>query len=67
MGVLANWATPTAWYSAATANYYAQFWHKHSVGGLAYGFAYDDVSNQRLNNNNWNPGAYGLRYRMAML
>jgi hypothetical protein len=43
---VATWATPTAWYSAAPANYYAQFWHKHSVGGLAYGFAYDDVSNQ---------------------
>jgi beta-galactosidase len=41
-----TWATPSAWYSAAPANYYAQFWHKHSVGGLAYGFAYDDVSNQ---------------------
>ncbi len=42
----ATWATPSAWYSAAPANYYAAFWHRHSVGGLAYGFAYDDVAGQ---------------------
>ncbi|GAB7129168.1 hypothetical protein JCM19000A_36760 [Silvimonas sp. JCM 19000] len=41
-----KWATPSAWYSAAPANFYAKFWHSHSVGGLAYGFAYDDVSDQ---------------------
>ncbi|GGP27911.1 hypothetical protein GCM10010971_37300 [Silvimonas amylolytica] len=41
-----KWSTPSAWYQSAPANYYAQFWHNHSVGGLAYGFAYDDVSNQ---------------------
>ena len=42
----ATWATPSAWYSAAPANYYAAFWHRHSVAGLAYGFAYDDVAGQ---------------------
>jgi hypothetical protein len=41
-----QWATPGSWYSAPPANSYAKFWHDHSVGGLAYGFAYDDVSNQ---------------------
>ena len=41
-----QWATPGSWYSASPANWYAKFWHDHSVGGLAYGFAYDDVSNQ---------------------
>ena len=41
-----KWTTPSAWYQAAPANYYAKFWHAHSVGGLAYGFAYDDVSDQ---------------------
>lgn len=40
------WATPAAWYAAAPANFYADFWHRHSIGGLAYGFAYDDVSEQ---------------------
>ncbi|MBF0441461.1 MAG: hypothetical protein HQK54_06120, partial [Oligoflexales bacterium] len=25
------------------ANSYAKFWHDHSIGALAYGFAYDDV------------------------
>ena len=40
------WAVPNAWYLAAPSNYYARFWHHHSLGGLAYGFAYDDVSDQ---------------------
>ncbi len=40
------WAAPSAWYLTSPANYYVKFWHTHSVGGLAYGFAYDDVSNQ---------------------
>ena len=38
----AQWANPSDYYLAAPANYYAQFWHNHSVGGLAYGFPYDD-------------------------
>jgi beta-galactosidase len=40
------WTQPSDYYQAAPANYYAQFWHRHSVAGLAYGFAYDDVNNQ---------------------
>jgi len=40
------WAVPSAWYLGAPANYYAKFWHTHGVSGLAYGFAYDDVSSQ---------------------
>jgi hypothetical protein len=35
---------PADFYLAAPANYYAQFWHNHSIGGLAYGFPYDDAS-----------------------
>jgi beta-glucanase (GH16 family) len=41
---LAN--TPAAFYQTSPANYYAQFWHTHSLNSLAYGFCYDDVSNQ---------------------
>ena len=41
-----TWATPSSYYSSAPANYYAAFWHQHSVNGLAYGFAYDDVNGQ---------------------
>lgn len=26
-----------------TFNHYAAFWHRHGLGGLAYGFPYDDV------------------------
>ena len=42
-----SWSEPANYYQSAPANYYAQFWHNHSVGGLAYGFAYDDVNNQQ--------------------
>lgn len=40
------WTVPSAYYASSPANYYAKFWHTHGVGGLAYGFAYDDVENQ---------------------
>ena len=42
----ANWANAAAYYQASQANFYSQFWHLHSVGGLAYGFSYDDNNNQ---------------------
>ncbi len=48
-GVLAtpaNWANSSTYYGTAPANFYARFWHNHSVGGLAYGFSYDDNNNQ---------------------
>ncbi len=38
--------TPSQYYLNAPANFYARFWHRHSLGGLAYGFAYDDVNQQ---------------------
>ncbi|HUB88674.1 MAG TPA: beta-1,3-glucanase family protein, partial [Dyella sp.] len=43
----ANWANAPAYYpSSSPANFYSWFWHQHSVGGLAYGFSYDDNNNQ---------------------
>jgi hypothetical protein len=48
-GVLAtpvNWASVSTYYAASPANFYSQFWHQHSVAGLAYGFSYDDNNNQ---------------------
>ncbi len=42
----ADWTVPSAYYQAAPANFYAQFWHNHNVGGLAYGFPYDDGNNE---------------------
>ncbi|WP_202127784.1 beta-1,3-glucanase family protein [Clostridium sp. C8-1-8] len=42
----ANWNNPSAYYKAAPANYYAKFWHDHSIDNLAYGFCYDDVNQQ---------------------
>jgi Beta-1,3-glucanase len=37
------WADASTFYTAAPADYYAQFWHAHALGGKAYGFPYDDV------------------------
>jgi hypothetical protein len=34
------------YYREAPANFYAKFWHDHSIDNLAYGFAYDDVNEQ---------------------
>jgi beta-galactosidase len=42
----AAWAIVADYYLTGPENAYAQFWHNHSVAGLAYGFAYDDVNNQ---------------------
>jgi hypothetical protein len=38
--------SPSEYYKASPANYYAKFWHDHSIGNLAYGFCYDDVNQQ---------------------
>ena len=37
------WADPTTFYRAAPCDDYAAFWHRHALGGKAYGFPYDDV------------------------
>ncbi len=37
---------PSTFYQAAPANYYAKFWHDHSLNKLSYGFPYDDHANQ---------------------
>ena len=34
------------YYREAPANFYAKFWHDHSIDNLAYGFPYDDVNEQ---------------------
>jgi hypothetical protein len=39
----AQWSNAASYYAAGPANYYAKFWHDHSIDGLAYGFCYDDV------------------------
>ncbi|WP_147292911.1 beta-1,3-glucanase family protein [Dyella psychrodurans] len=41
-----SWATASTYYQSSPANFYSWFWHQHSVGGLAYGFSYDDNNNQ---------------------
>jgi hypothetical protein len=37
------WTSSATFYTAAPADYYAQFWHRHGLNGKAYGFPYDDV------------------------
>ena len=37
-----QWTNSSLFYQAAPANYYAKFWHDHSLSALAYGFPYDD-------------------------
>jgi len=40
----ANWYVQSAHHPAGqTSNWFSKFWHEHSIGKLAYGFAYDDV------------------------
>ena len=39
-------STPSQFYLAAPANYYAQFWHQNAISNLAYGFPYDDYAGQ---------------------
>lgn len=41
-----NWNNTADYYRAAPANFYAKFWHTHSINGLAYGFSYDDANGQ---------------------
>ena len=42
----ADQQNPARFYQASPANWYAKFWHDVSIGGLAYGFPYDDYANQ---------------------
>ncbi|WP_375500272.1 glycoside hydrolase family 64 protein [uncultured Nostoc sp.] len=42
----ANKCNPSEFYKNAPANYYAQFWHLHSIDNKAYGFPFDDVCEQ---------------------
>jgi len=42
----ADWKTPAAFYQAEPCNWYAKFLHEHSIDHKAYGFCYDDVSEQ---------------------
>jgi len=41
-----QWQRAAAYYRKEPSNRYARFWHEHSLGQRAYGFAYDDVNDQ---------------------
>ena len=41
-----KWYTPSQYYKNSVSNFYAGFFHEHSVLGKAYGFCYDDVNDQ---------------------
>jgi len=41
-----DWRDAAAYYKAEPYNFYAKFFHEHSIGHLAYGFCYDDFNQQ---------------------
>jgi hypothetical protein len=41
-----NWLKPSAYFKTAPRNEYVKFFHRISLLGRAYGFAYDDVNDQ---------------------
>ena len=41
-----KWYKPSEYYKNSINNFYAGFFHRHSVLGFAYGFCYDDVNDQ---------------------
>jgi hypothetical protein len=53
----------STFYTAAPTDYYAKFWHDHSLGGKTYAFAYDDVGDHASvimhNNPTWVAVAVG--------
>ncbi|MFF2483325.1 beta-1,3-glucanase family protein [Paenibacillus sp. NPDC058071] len=53
----AHWNDPSYYYKSAVSNFYAKFWHDHSIDGLSYGFCYDDVNNQAAYLEHNNPAA----------
>jgi hypothetical protein len=42
----ADWKTPAKFYQAEPCNWYSKFLHEHSIDNRAYGFCYDDASEQ---------------------
>ncbi|HEV3145313.1 MAG TPA: beta-1,3-glucanase family protein, partial [Gemmataceae bacterium] len=42
----ADWNNPEAFYKAEPCNWYAKFFHEHGIDKKAYGFCYDDVTEQ---------------------
>ncbi len=42
----ADWKNPAKFYQAEPSNWYSRFFHEHSIDHKAYGFCYDDASEQ---------------------
>lgn len=41
-----DWGNASKFYQAEPCNWYSKFLHEHSIDHKAYGFCYDDVSEQ---------------------
>ncbi len=41
-----DWRNPATYYKTLPYNFYAKFWHEHTLDGKAYGFCYDDFAGQ---------------------
>ena len=61
-----HWSTPSLYYQAAPANYYAKFWHDHAINKLAYGFPYDDYAGQSSFISHGNPQWLHRRRRLVI-
>jgi hypothetical protein len=46
LGDPADWKNPAKFYQAEPCNWYSKFLHEHSIDNKAYGFCYDDASEQ---------------------
>jgi hypothetical protein len=42
----ADWENPAAYYQAEPCNWYAKFFHEHSIGRKAFAFRHDDIAQQ---------------------
>jgi len=58
-----RWRSAQGYYLASPCNHYARFWHAHSVDGRAYGFPYDDVSEQSSSLNAADPREIRVAFR----
>ena len=59
-----SWRDASAYYLLDPCNQYARFWHRHGLGGRAYGFAYDDVNDQSSSLSVPDPLEIHISYRL---
>lgn len=58
------WKDEKLYYLGSSCNLYAAFWHRHGLGGRAYGFPYDDVNEQSTLIYSPDPREIHIRFRI---